>query len=129
MVYPIFAMVSLFFVVLLYGLVIRIKAVKQGTVHGHYFKTFEARAAIPEKIVQHKNHIENLSQAPILFYVACVVAMIQTYDDTMIILAWLYVALRIVHSIIHLSYNNVIHRLSAFLASNVVLVVLWLRLL
>ena len=40
-------------------------------------------------------------------------------------IAWTYVALRIVHSLIHLTYNHVMHRLAAFTASNVALVVLW----
>jgi hypothetical protein len=33
--------------------------------------------------------------------------------------------LRVVHSLIHLSYNDVYHRLAAFAASNGVLLVLW----
>jgi len=42
-------------------------------------------------------------------------------------LAWFFVAARVVHSAIHLSYNNVYHRLSAYAASNVLLVALWIR--
>jgi len=37
----------------------------------------------------------------------------------------LYVALRVVHTLIHLLYNNVLHRLIAFAASNFVLVGIW----
>ena len=40
-------------------------------------------------------------------------------------LAWAYVALRIVHSAIHLSYNRVVHRLAVFALSNAVLGMLW----
>lgn len=43
-------------------------------------------------------------------------------------LAWLYVALRAAHSVVHLSYNNVYHRLAVYAASTVVLLVLWVRL-
>jgi len=39
--------------------------------------------------------------------------------------AWGYVALRIVHSAIHLSYNQVLHRLAVFALSNVLLGALW----
>jgi hypothetical protein len=31
----------------------------------------------------------------------------------------------VLHSVIHLSYNNVLHRLTAFSCSNAALVVLW----
>ena len=41
-------------------------------------------------------------------------------------LAWAYVGLRIAHSVVHLSYNHVIHRLVVFAASNLVLVILWM---
>jgi len=69
----------------------------------------------------------NLLELPVLFYVACL--LIYTTDvtsPTMIAVAWLYVGLRVVHSLIHLSYNDVLHRLAAFAASNLVLVVLWI---
>jgi hypothetical protein len=42
-------------------------------------------------------------------------------------LAWLYVALRAAHSLVHLTYNKVFHRLSVYAASNVVLLALWIR--
>jgi hypothetical protein len=34
----------------------------------------------------------------------------------------------VVHSIVHLTYNNVVHRLAAFAASAVVLFILWVKL-
>ena len=40
-------------------------------------------------------------------------------------LAWAYVALRAIHSVIHLSYNKVTHRLLAYATSNVVLAAFW----
>jgi len=46
-------------------------------------------------------------------------------DQTALVVAWSYVALRAVHSAIHLTYNNVIHRLTAFALSNVVLMAFW----
>ena len=42
-------------------------------------------------------------------------------------LAWLYFALRVAHSLVHLTYNNVFHRLGCYAASSVVLAALWLR--
>jgi len=46
-------------------------------------------------------------------------------DAVALTLAWTYVALRGVHSAIHLTYNHVIHRLIAFAVSNVALGLLW----
>ena len=71
----------------------------------------------------------NLLEAPVLFYALCLATIAaQSVDATMVGLAWAYVALRVVHSVIHLTYNHVVHRLVVFAASNLVLTVLWIRL-
>lgn len=44
----------------------------------------------------------------------------------MLMTAWVYVGLRVLHSLIHLTYNHVIQRMLVFAASNVVLVALWM---
>ena len=41
-------------------------------------------------------------------------------------MAWAYAALRAVHSVVHLTYNDVRHRGLAFAASNVVLAAMWI---
>ena len=72
----------------------------------------------------------NLLELPVLFYVACLTYYVtDRVNGTALALAWTYVGLRIVHSAIHLTYNRVRHRLVAFAASNVVLVMLWTNLL
>jgi hypothetical protein len=45
--------------------------------------------------------------------------------DSMVMLAWIYVVLRIVHSLIHVTYNRILHRFTAFTLSNVALAWLW----
>ena len=42
-------------------------------------------------------------------------------DVTALVLAWVYVVLRVGHSLVHLSYNRVRDRLMIYAASNVVL--------
>jgi len=41
-------------------------------------------------------------------------------------LAWIYVGLRLLHSLIHLTRNIVVYRLLVFALSNVVLVTIWI---
>ena len=72
----------------------------------------------------------NLLELPLLFYIACLTYFVtDRVGDGALALAWTYVGLRIAHSAIHLSYNRVRHRLVAFAASNVVLVMFWTNLL
>ena len=65
-------------------------------------------------------------ETPVLFYVACIIAFVtQHVDELLWILAAVYVGLRIIHSIIHCSYNNVMHRFKVYFVSSIVLWVLW----
>jgi hypothetical protein len=47
--------------------------------------------------------------------------------DTLVLgVAWTYVALRVVHSAVHLTYNHVFHRLIPYALSNFVLAAYWI---
>ena len=68
----------------------------------------------------------NLLELPVLFYVVCLMLYVTAGASSLAVsLAWTYVALRIIHSAIHLTYNRVSHRLAAFAISNAVLATIW----
>ncbi len=68
----------------------------------------------------------NLLELPMLFYVVCLVLYVTAGGSLLAVyVAWAYVILRVVHSMIHLTYNHVLHRLAAFTLSNAALVSLW----
>lgn len=107
----------------------RIRAALRRQVTADDFKFGESANVPPAVRIPNRNFM-NLLEVPVLFYVVGLIAYVtQHVDATAVALAWLYVALRVLHSLIHLSYNHVIHRLAVFAASNLVLTVLWLRLL
>jgi hypothetical protein len=128
MLYPLFAMFLLTMSVFLANLYLRVRAVKNGTVSMTYFKTFEGPST-NRQLDQFSNHIRNLFEMPVLFYVVSLAVMVlNRVDDLFINLGWMYCLTRLIHSYIHLTYNKVPHRLAAFMASNIVLVVMWVRL-
>ncbi len=93
------------------------------------YRLGESHRVPPAVSVINRNYM-NLLESPVLFYTASLLILIlQRSDAVFVRLAWTYVALRIVHSVVHLTYNRVLHRLLIFVASNVVLVVMWLRIL
>lgn len=70
----------------------------------------------------------NLFELPVLFYVLALALYATNLVDGLYLgLAWLYVLLRYVHSLIHLTYNRVMHRFYVFAASGIVLWILWGR--
>lgn len=125
MILPVLALVLLTFLVTLRMGYTRIMGIKRGEIHPRYFKLLQGEVP-PNHLRQVERAYGNLLEMPILFYLVSVLCIVLNLTgDTMVILAWLYVGLRYVHSFIHLTYNNTIHRFLAFISSTVVLVVMW----
>lgn len=81
---------------------------------------------VPASVSLPNRNYMNLLELPVLFYVVCLVAYAADRASTSVLaLAWTYVALRVVHSVIHVTYNQVLHRFVAFVLSNCVLIALW----
>lgn len=107
----------------------RFKAYFSGKVTAHDFK-FGESCNVPEEVCIPNRNLMNLLEVPVLFYALCLMLYAtQKADGAAVALAWTYVALRGIHSLIHLSYNHVFQRFAVFAASNVVVALLWLRLL
>ena len=76
--------------------------------------------------VQASDNFKNLFEVPVLFYALCAVLVsAQQASAFFVIGAWVYVALRYLHSFIHLTYNRVMHRFAVYVLSTVILFVLW----
>ena len=106
----------------------RLRAIAAGRVGVDEFRLGESDK-VPHDVSLPNRNIINLFQMPVLFYLACIVLYITQLHDTWFInLAWAYVVFRVIHSIIHVSYNKVRHRFLAFAVSNFILVAIWIRL-
>ena len=122
---PVFALVIWTACVMMLMLITRIRAVRRREIGLADFKYGES-AAVSSKIGLPNKNYANLLQLPLLFYFVCLLLYL-TSDITvlMVILAWTYVGLRLVHSLIHVTYNHVFHRFIAFALSTAVLGTLW----
>ncbi len=106
--------------------VARIHAARHGVVTLADFKYGESPAVPGTVSIPNRNYM-NLLEFPVLFYViAGLLYASSAATPVTVNLAWTFVALRILHSAIHLTYNRVIHRVMAFGASNFALVTLWI---
>jgi hypothetical protein len=104
----------------------RFRAAFAGQVTAEDFRFGESDKVPGHVSIPNRNYM-NLLEAPVLFYVAGLMYFVAgKVDQTALVLAWSYVALRAAHSAIHLTYHNIFHRLAAFALSNVVLMVFWL---
>ena len=77
--------------------------------------------------VQIADNFRNLFEVPVLFFALAAIALATGYvPDWLVICSWVYFALRLLHSLIHCTYNKVHHRLAVFLASFGLLVGMWM---
>lgn len=122
---PAFAMVALTVVVWLRMYFARIAQMKRERIHPQAVAT-SAQSAAMLTDSRAADNFRNLFELPVLFYLALVVAALTGQTGAFVlILAWLFVALRVLHSVIQCSYNKVMHRFRAYLAGSIVLWVLW----
>lgn len=125
--WPMGALVLLTFVVLLQVPVRRFRAAFAGKVNAGDFRYGESPRVPGDVSLPNRNYM-NLLEMPVLFYVACLAMYVtQRVDAAGVYMAWAYVAVRGAHSLVHCTYNNVIHRLAVFALSNLILVALWIR--
>jgi hypothetical protein len=127
LVYPMFALVLLTMIVLTTLFRRRVRAVRQGAVSIGYFGIFQGGSE-PEASAKAARHFSNLFEAPTLFYAGCLAAML-THDVGIAvqILAWAYVAARVVHAIIHLGGNRIGHRMRIYFVGWLALTALWIQ--
>ncbi len=125
---PIFVLVGLTAVVWTAMVVVRNTSVAAGKATVEYYRTYRADAP-PDWVERPARTFMNLLEVPVLFYVACVLMLVTRYcDEAQIHLAWLFVALRVLHAALYMGLNHVPSRFASYTAGCVTLGVLWVRL-
>ena len=126
-IYPVFCLVILTFFMIAATGITRLISVRRRQVHPRYYVLMSGDTP-PDYVQKVGRNMANLLEVPVLFYLlAVLVILFEISSQLLFDLAWLYVVLRLVHSIIHISYNNVPHRLIVFVLSVVTLMIMWLQ--
>jgi hypothetical protein len=122
---PVGALAFLTFGVLILIPIRRFRAGALGQIVADDFK-FGESATVPGHVSIPNRAMMNLLELPMLFYVGSLMFFVTGKVDSVVLaMAWAYVALRVIHSAIHLTYNKVPHRLIPYAFSNVALVTYW----
>ena len=83
---------------------------------------------LPPQVQWKAHNYNHLHEAPTLFYaVAVVLAIVGQGDGLNAMLGWVYVALRVIHSLVQATVNKVVLRFAVFVASSLVLAALIAR--
>jgi hypothetical protein len=125
LVYPMAAMVLLTFIILIKMFRGRVRAVRAGDADAGYYKTYQ-EGKEPREVAQLSRHLVNMFESPTLFYAACIAGMVTGQNAALlIVLAWAYVAMRIVHAYIHTGINSLPPRIKVYFSSWLVLLAMW----
>ena len=126
---PLIALVLWSFVMWAWLYATRIPAiVKNRIVYDPMRPNEEFRRQLPPRVRWKADNYNNLMEQPTLFYaVALMLAFVGAGDGLNNILAWLYVALRIAHSLVQALINVIEIRFGIFMAGSLVLLALSLR--
>lgn len=126
---PVVALVLWTFVMWAWLYATRIPAIRKARIKLIPEQTKEAfNAQIPAQARWKADNYNHLLEQPTLFYaVTLTLAMLGADNAINTALAWAYVALRIVHSLVQATSNIILRRFWIFFASSLVLLALTLR--
>ncbi len=123
---PMMALVAWTFIIMLYMAYKRWGAGFAGRLKPGEFKVGES-ADVPFDVRLAGRNFSNLFEVPVLFYVLCLCLFVtRTVSMDFLVMAWVYVALRVVHSLIHVTYNRIFHRFSVYAVSCFLLLATWI---
>ncbi len=129
LIYPMFMMVILTIIVGVLMPYKRIKGAYAGELDQRYFRLM-SKYEISENIEKYGRNFDNLFEVPVLFYAAGMCALsINLMNQTLLGFMWAFVIIRIVHTVIHLTYNNPLHRFIPFILSLFCVLGLWINII
>ena len=88
----------------------------------------QLRAALPEKTSWISDNYNHLHEQPVIFYTLCfILALVTEHNELNAVLAWVYVALRVTHSLWQSFVNIIPVRFAIFVLASSVLFALAFR--
>ncbi len=122
---PVFLQVLLTFVLLVRTGGLRFAAIRAKEVRVRDIALGER--AWPARVQAAANAFQNQFELPVLFYALVALALItRTADLLFVAMSWLFVLGRVGHALVHVTSNDVLLRFRIFLASSLVLMLMWL---
>lgn len=126
-IYPVFCLVMLTFIMAFATGTSRLISVRRKQINPKYYVLLSGDTP-PDYVQKIGRNFANLLEVPVLFYLLAVLVITLDINNTLLLnLAWLYVVLRLVHTIIHVSYNYVMHRFMVFGLSVLTLLTMWVQ--
>jgi len=125
--WPTFALVALIFTVWFILFVQRIGHMRRNPPRAEDIATGEAAMRYFTPVEMPANNLRNLFEMPVLYFALVPLLLITHHANHLqVLLAWIFVALRALHSFIHIGPKKVMPRFMIYLASCITLLAMWI---
>jgi hypothetical protein len=103
----------------------RVTVIRSGEVHPRDIALRQPNW--PPRVLQVANAAHNQLETPVLFYILTILAIITRHTDLLfVVLAWIFVLIRLAHAYVHVTNNRISVRGPTFGLALLVLIVMWL---
>ena len=124
--YALLAQVALTFLVWVYLYSTRLGKIFRDKIDPQRLSNRNEAQALMVEVAGPSDNFKNLFETPVLFYAAVTVSLILFIQNPLLdSLAWSYVFLRALHSVVHITYNRIVHRFFVYFSSTLVLWGMW----
>jgi len=126
--YPILALVGWTFVMWFWMYATRIPAIQAANIDAEELSRTGAPLVLPPDVARIADNYNHLHEQPTIFYalVLCA-ASLGAVDGVQVALAWGFVAIRVIHSLVQAISNPILVRFGIFSLGSMVLLVLFFR--
>lgn len=122
---PLIVQVVLTFVLFCWMAYHRVTVIRAGAVHPRDIALRQPNW--PPRVLQIANAAHNQLETPLLFYVLTILAIITRHADLLfVVMAWIFVLIRLGHAYIHVTSNRIALRGPVFGLALLVLMLMWL---
>lgn len=128
MIPPVLALIAWTFVMWVWLYATRIPAMRRAKIDLVELSRTGAKLDLPPKVARVADNYNHLHEQPTLFYALTIAAQLVGAGDPINIgLAWTYVLVRVVHSLIQATVNIILIRFAIFAVGSAVLLILLVR--
>jgi hypothetical protein len=117
---PFFATVFLTFLVWVYMYIRRIRFITSGKIRPKDLTPSTLAQLSPPGVANPSDNLKNLFELPVLFYALVLYLFVtKQVDSVYVMAAWVFVGFRVLHSIVHCTFNLIILRFYLYLFATI----------
>ena len=119
---PFFILMLLTIVVWFYMYAKRIPFIEKSDIPPEKLTAYELLKLSPPDVANPSDNLKNLFELPVLFYALCIYLYVtNNVDQTTLVVAWFFVVMRILHSLVHCTINIPMLRFVIYIISTIAL--------